>query len=158
VERYKSREIGLTAVITALYALLTVALGNLSYSWIQVRVSDALLPLSYLYGLPAVIGVTVGCLIANFFSPVGVIDIIFGTVANLIAATLSWKLSFKKKILACIYPVVVVTAIVPVYLAFFFEVPYWLTALSVAVGETISCIVLGYPLLTLLEKHLKEKR
>ncbi|RLE91771.1 MAG: hypothetical protein DRN04_11995 [Thermoprotei archaeon] len=152
----RSRDIGLTAVFTALYALLTVALGNLSYSWIQVRVSDALLPLSYLYGLPAVIGVTVGCIVANFFSPVGVIDVIFGSIANLVASLLSWKLAFKKKTLACIYPVLVVSAVVPLYLAWFFGVPYWLVLLSVFVGEFISCVLLGYPLLAALEKYKKK--
>jgi len=149
------RDIGVATTVAALYAVVTVALGDLSFSWLQVRVSDALLPLSYLFGWGSVIGVTVGCLIANLFSPVGLIDVVVGPLLNFLAALLSYKYSFKNRVLACIYPVLVVSIGVSTYLHTFYGVPYLLTVFTIAVGETVSSMLIGYPLLLALEKRLK---
>ena len=92
--RIHSLQISLAGLIAALYAAATVLLGDYGYSWIQVRISEALTPLPYLFGLPAVIGLTLGCIIANIFSPVGLPDLIFGPVLTLIAAALSWRFNF----------------------------------------------------------------
>jgi len=57
---------------------------------IQVRVADALLPLSVLFWLPAVIGLTLGVLVGNLFaSPFGAIDVVGGTIANFVATLLA---------------------------------------------------------------------
>jgi len=59
--------IAVTAAIAALYAVLTVALGSLGYSWLQVRISEALTPLPYVFGIPAIFGLVIGVVISNTF-------------------------------------------------------------------------------------------
>ena len=78
------RSITRAAVIAALYALLTMLLQPISYGPIQFRVSEALsiLPLFF---PESVIGLTVGCLIANVIG-YGIFDIVLGTLATFLAA------------------------------------------------------------------------
>lgn len=146
------RQISFASVIAAVYAVTTVLLGEFGYAWVQVRISEALTPLPYLFGLPAVIGLTLGCIIANFFSPVGLPDMIFGPPLTLIAAGLSWKFNFGKRLIACIYPVVVNAFGVSAYVASFYGVPYEVTVLTIGVGESIAAILFGYPLLRAVER------
>lgn len=76
-----SRKIALYGVIAALYVVLTVAVAPLSYGALQFRVSELLVPLimfDFGFAWPLLIGTA----IANFFSPLGMIDVIFGTLGT----------------------------------------------------------------------------
>lgn len=146
------RQLSFTVLMAALYAVVTVQLGSLGYSWVQVRLSEALTPLPYLFGFPAVIGLALGCTVANVFSPVGLADMVFGPLLTLLAAVLSWKFNFRRRLLACVYPVVVNAFGVSTYLAAISNVPYAWSVLGVGVGEAISAILIGYPLLRAIEK------
>ncbi len=141
------RHTALVAVLAAIYAVVTISLGSLSYEWIQVRVSEALTPLPLIFGFPAAIGLTLGCIIANAFSPVGLPDLIFGPVLTFLAAVFSWKLSFDRKLLACCYPVVVNAFGVSAYLSGFYGIPYAVSVIAVGTGEFVSAVLIGYPLL-----------
>lgn len=149
-----SREVSIMAITASAYAFLTVSLGDFSYSWIQVRISESLTPLPFLLGFPSVVGLTLGCLIANIFSPVGLVDIIFGPVATLIAAILSWKIHFGRKIIACIYPIIVNALVVSAYVSLFYSVPYTSTVFTISVGEAIAVVLVGYPLLAVIENQI----
>jgi len=140
------------AVIGAVYAVLTVALGSLGYSWLQVRISEALAPLPYVFGVPAIFGLVVGVVISNSFSPVGLPDLIFGPLLTLIAAILSYRLNFGKKSVACIYPVLINGFGVSAYVAGFYNVPYLACVLTIGIGETISAVLVGLPLLYAIER------
>jgi len=145
-------QISFAGVLAAVYTVGTVLLGSFGYSWIQVRISEALTPLPYLFGLPAVIGLTLGCIVANLFSPVGLPDLVFGPLLTFIAASLSWKLNFRKRLVACLYPVIVNAFGVSAYIAGFYGVQYEVSVLTVGVGELIAAILLGYPLLRAVER------
>lgn len=147
-----SLEVSTVALIAPIYSVLTVVLGEFGYSWVQIRISEALTPLPFLMGFPAVVGLTLGCVIANFFSPVGLPDMIFGPLLTLCAAFLSWKVSFGKKILACIYPVVVNAFGVSLYVSSYYSVPYAISFTTIAVGEFIAALLVGYPLMISIEK------
>ena len=71
------------AVISALYAGLTLVLAPISYGAIQVRVSEALTILP-LFCWEAIPGLAIGCFIANL--PMGLWDMLIGTLATLLAA------------------------------------------------------------------------
>lgn len=152
-----ARQIALIMILSCLYAILTVSLGNLGYSWVQVRISESLTPLPFLLGFPAVAGLTLGVLFANAFSPVGLIDLVFGSILTFFAAMLSWKANLGRRILACIYPIVINAFGVSIYLSYFYGVSYLLSVASVGIGETISCLLVGYPLLISLEKAKIQK-
>jgi uncharacterized membrane protein len=149
-----SLKIVLASLVATIYAVITVSLGSLGYSWIQIRISEALTPLPYLLGFPAVIGLTLGCCIANWFSPVGLPDLIFGPFLTLIGALLSWKLNFKKKIIACTYPILVNAFGASSYISVYYNVPYWVNVATVGAGEIIAVVVVGYPLLVAIERAL----
>ncbi len=151
------RALALSAIITALYAAITIVLGALSYGPIQCRISDCLIPTSAVLGWPAVVGVTLGCVIANFYYQLGLIDVVFGSLANLLASTLSLFLR-KRLWLACLVPAFVVGFIVGGYLWLFFGLPWWFTVVTVTVGSLISISGLGYILCKALQQGLKGAR
>ena len=73
------------AIIAALYAATTLLLAPISYGEIQVRLSESLTLLPIL--LPeAVPALTIGCLLANVLGGCTIFDIVFGTLATLLAA------------------------------------------------------------------------
>lgn len=77
-------------VIAAMYIALVLLLHPLSYGPIQVRVADMLSPLPYIMGIEGVLGLTIGTLIANIFSPFGVWDIVIGTACTFTYSILNY--------------------------------------------------------------------
>ena len=159
----KSLSVAVAALFAALYALITIAEtamgGPLTFSFIQVRISDALLPLSMVFGIPSAVGLCLGTVVANSYYMLGPLDIAFGSLANLIAGILSAKFSRGNPLLAALYPVVVVTAIVGSYLQLFFaDVPLWLIYGGIFVGEMVACVALGVPLIKAIQRALGRKK
>ncbi|RLE70426.1 MAG: hypothetical protein DRJ43_02045 [Thermoprotei archaeon] len=83
--------------LTAIYASITLVQallgGPLAYGPMQVRVSDALLPTAMITGVPAAIGLALGCIVAHAYTTGSVIDMLFGSLANFTSAYMSAKLS-----------------------------------------------------------------
>ena len=144
-----TRSVCLSAMIAALYAALTLLLAPISYGAIQCRISEAmtLLPILLPQAIP---GLVIGCLVANLLSPVAIWDVIFGTLATLIAALGTYRLR-QKPLLAALCPVVANGVIVGVMLAVFYALPLWMTMLEVAVGEAVA-VALGFILLAALRR------
>ncbi len=139
----------LAAMIAGVYALLCIAFAPISYGAVQVRIAEALTLLPFL--LPeAIPGLFVGCLIANFAGGFGLIDVLFGSLATLIAAVLTRRM--PNRIMAAVPPVVVNALIVGGYLSVLLDLAFLPTALYVGLGQAVACFCLGVPLLHLLEK------
>lgn len=112
------------ALIAAAYAGLNF-LGNvfgLSYGPIQLRLSEVLTVLP-LFTPAAIPGLTIGCFIANIGS-FNALDMLFGTLATLIAAVLTYlfrNIKFKRlPLLSLLPPVIVNAVIIGLEIAFFF--------------------------------------
>ncbi len=142
-------DMALVAIFAALYAIGVIALAPISYGIVQVRVADALIPLSAIFGYPAILGVTIGCLVANIYSPFGAIDIIGGTVANFVASWLSYKLR-KNIIMATTAATLAVTVIVGSYLTVLLGIP--IIFISILIGSFIAINIIGGTLIVLLRK------
>ncbi|MFP4481480.1 MAG: QueT transporter family protein [Thermovirgaceae bacterium] len=138
------------ALIAAAYALLVVFFAPLSYGPVQVRIAEALtlLPWPWVEAIP---GLFLGCLIANLFGGFGLIDVIFGSAATLVAAVLTRLM--PNRFLAALPPVVVNALVVGGYLAYLTEVSFPFAAMYVGVGQAVACYALGLPLLAALEKR-----
>ena len=156
-----SRDLALTAVFAALYAALVLALTGISFQLAQVRVADALIPLSMLFGWPVIIGVTVGGVVANVASPMPsvIVDVSLGSAANLIASLLAWKIGKLKlssettrEFLGCVVSTFVITFIVGTYLAMLTEMELWVWWLGIGVGSIISINILGFALIQVIKK------
>ena len=142
------------AMIAALYVVLTFianALGLASQA-IQVRFSEALTILPY-FTPAAVPGLFIGCLLSNILTGCALPDIVFGSLATLVAAILTRKFR-KNKWMAPLPPIAANAIVVPFVLLYAYGVgPLWFTFLTVTAGEIISCGVLGMLLLFALQKY-----
>lgn len=145
----QTRKLTLAAMTAAAYAALSLlgAVFGISYGPIQVRFSEALCLLPFLFPETAW-GLGVGCLIANVFSPYGLLDLVVGTLATLLAALLTARC--RKLWLAPLPPVLCNTVLVGAMLAYEqtgFSAAFWpsygFNALSLLLGEGIACGVLG---------------
>ena len=79
------------AIIAAVYVALVLLFKPISFGAIQFRIAEALCILPF-FSFSAVPGLALGCLLGNFFSGAAMPDVIFGTLATLLAAILSYKL------------------------------------------------------------------
>lgn len=144
------------AMIAAMYVVLTFlanALGLANYA-IQVRFSEALTILPY-FTPTAIPGLFIGCILSNILTGCALPDIIFGSLATLIGAVLTYKLRHFKW-LAPVPPIVANALVVPFVLLYAYGIhPLWLSFLTVTIGEIISCGILGMILLFTLEKYRK---
>src|SRR2546426_3311361 len=61
----RSRNLALAALFGALYAALVIGFAPISNLPIQVRVADALMPLTILFGWPAILGLGIGTVVGN---------------------------------------------------------------------------------------------
>ena len=131
------------AIIAALYAAITLLLAPISYGEVQVRLSEALTLLPIL--LPeAVPALAIGCLLANILGGATIFDIVFGTLATLLAA-LCTRLLRKNQLAASAMPVLFNGVIVGAVVHYCYApvVPLVLCMVFVAVGEAISCMLVG---------------
>ncbi len=144
------------AIIAALYVVLTylASMMGLSNGVIQIRFSEALTILPY-FTPAAIPGLFIGCIIANILAGAILWDVVFGSLATLIGAVLTYLLRKKSKWLASLPPILSNTVIVPFVLTYAYGVPDGIAflMLTVGIGEVISCGVLGMILLKCLEKH-----
>ena len=155
-------------MIAALYVILTwlTSLIGLSSGVIQFRLSEILmiLPLLSVIGTPSVIGLTIGCALANQLTGCIIWDVLFGSLATLLG-TLGTRLLRKivPTPVALLPPVISNAIIVPFVLkyAYHFEgtIPFFI--LTVGVGELIMVEICGLllmkPLRTRLLKSLQKR-
>ena len=141
--------------------MLTVAVSPISYGFIQFRLSEALMVL-VLFFPEAILGLSVGCFIANLFGN-GWLDLIFGTSGTLLALLSSYfigkKLSFTKKLILVQFFTVLFNAIlVPFTFIPFVKIKYayLLGFLTVGLGELVVLSTLGTLLAITLKKRIKE--
>lgn len=71
-----------TGLIAALYCGSTVAIAPLAYGPFSVRASSILLIFPFIFGLSGFLGIMLGGILANFFSPYGIADVLIGAVAD----------------------------------------------------------------------------
>ena len=150
------------AVIAAVYVVVCLVLAPFSYGAVQVRVAEALCLLP-VFGAEYIVGVTLGCFLANLIGST-VIDVVFGTLAPLMACLVTYKLRNVRikglAIPASLPPVVFNMIIVGAFeITFFFSdgaptaALAAFNAVTVGIGEIISCTVLGVALVKLIESN-----
>ena len=153
----KTKRLVRTAVIAALYALLTVALAPISYGSFQFRVSEILVLLAY-FDPFYVGGLTLGCFIANLLGPNGTMDVIFGTLATFIsvgAISLTAKYIKNKASLfiASLWPTIFNGLIIGWMLNITVGAPLWITIGEVALGEFVVITIVGIPVFKMIQNR-----
>ena len=152
-------------IIATLYVILTwlASVLGLASGVIQCRFSEALCILPVFTGA-AVPGVTIGCLISNLITTGNVFDIVFGSLATFIGAYGAYLLRRGKCRYFASIPTVIANALIVPFalkLAGIPDVAYFFTAFTGAIGEVLSCTLLGGILMrwisgTSIEKTLED--
>lgn len=144
--RFKTVDIVYGAATAGLYIALTYVsqIFGLASGAIQVRLSEALCVLP-VFTPAAVPGLTVGCLLANLFTGCALPDVFLGSFATLLGAVFTCLLRRTNVFVAAIPPVIANALIVPPVLVLVYHetMAYPLIVLTVAIGEILSCVVLG---------------
>lgn len=159
---FTTRFLTYAALIAALYTVLTLlaviipGVGTISFGPIQIRFSEALTILPA-FTPAAIPGLFIGCLISNIVGVsmglgAGLLDIIFGSLATLLAAYLSYLLR-NKKWLVPLPPVLINAVVIGAILSYVLELPLFATMLSVGAGQVGACYVLGMILYYVLDKN-----
>ena len=168
----KTNNMAKLAMIAALYTVICFVLAPITFGSVQARVSEALTMLP-VFGFGNVWGVTLGCFLTNLIglatgaNILGSLDIIFGTAATLVAAVLTYlfrNIRFKgMPILSALPPIIINAVVIGWELCImingsFHPVIFAAQAVSVAIGQIISCGVIGLLLVRVIEnnKRLKE--
>ena len=126
------------AMIASVYAALTLAISPIAYSEIQFRLSEIMVFLAF-YNKKYIPGLIIGCIIANLFSPMGLLDVIFGTISTIIVCITMYVI--KNRYLAAIIGAIITGLIIGGELWYAYQIPNLINALYVAIVELIVLII-----------------
>lgn len=147
--RMKTRRIALSAAVAAIYAVLSFfgSVFGLTYGPVQCRFAEALCVLPFLFPETAW-GLFVGCVLTNLLSAYGPADVIFGSLATLLAGLMTARV--KKWWLAplpCVLTNGVIVGAVIAWMQVGATEAFWpafaYNGLTVAAGEAAACYVFG---------------
>lgn len=147
---FNTKSLVKASMIGSLYCVLVLVFAPLSYGPVQVRIAECLTLLPYLW-IEAVPGLFVGCVLANLIGGFGILDVVFGSVATLIAAILTRKM--PNLFMAAVPPVLVNMIVVGAYLAFLLDLPFLSTSIYIGLGQALACFGLGIPMVWLIRKY-----
>ena len=125
-------------VVAGLYVAITLLLAPFSFGAVQLRLSELFNNLS-VFNKRYIWAVTLGCAIANLTSPLG-------SLGTLVMTSLSYYLtrnveSVPKKLAICVIICALMSWSVALELYFVSKAPFWMTYLTVGIGELISMAI-----------------
>jgi len=152
-EKLTVRDLAQIAIVAAIYVALTITppLNAISYGAYQFRISEMMNFMAF-YNRKYIIGVTIGCMIANLFSPLW-IDVFVGGGSTLVFLTLGVVLFSKVKpgyllngwlrkdffLFSIFFSISMVT--IAIELNIVTGAPFLLTWFTTAIGECASLLV-----------------
>jgi hypothetical protein len=87
--------VAISSIVAALYATMVIVFWVFGFGPAQIRIADCLMPLAFVFGYAGVLGVSIGCIVGNYYgfatSATVAFDVIGGPVANFLAAFLGYK-------------------------------------------------------------------
>ncbi len=161
LKELNAKNLAISGIISAVYTALTLILMPISFGAVQFRISEALTILPLFYP-QAIVGLTVGCLVSNLFG-YGVLDIIFGTIATLLSAILTYivgkkiKNNFFKFLIGGFFPVIINAFIIPLIfvLSGGNSGVYFTNVLTILLGQAVSVYLIGGNLFLVCNKIKK---
>lgn len=145
------KQLSKQVLIATIYIVLSLVFYFLSFELIQFRIAEVLLILVYFNPYNA-IGVLIGTMITNAFSPLGLIDVLVGSSATLISIGFM-ILTRRNKIISLLFPVLFNALFVGLLLESLFQTPFYLGFTGVAIGEAVVLYGIGLPLYYYLIKR-----
>ncbi|AXI10929.1 hypothetical protein CUC15_19220 [Oceanobacillus zhaokaii] len=134
-------------LVAALYVAVTLILSVISFGAIQLRLSEMFNYLA-IFHKRYIVAVTLGVVIVNFMSPMWFLDVPVGGIATLLVLILSRALTknmknlkLKMAVTAIIFALSMFTVAGQLHLVF--GLPFWMTYLTVGLGELLSMSIGG---------------
>ena len=169
----QTRKLTFAGVIGALYATLTIAItllgfGMVQFGPIQFRIAEALTIFPFFFP-HSVWGLFVGVIIANLFSPYGMLDVFIGSLATLMAALCTMRIgvyarergndSIRPKLAACFPPVIINAVMIGALISWYttdsggaFWAGLLLHGVRVGAGQLGVLYALGLPLMLVMPR------
>ena len=142
-KRWTTTDVTRMALVTGLYVAVTLVLSVFSFGVIQIRLSEMFNYLS-LYNKRYIVAVTAGVALANMASPLGLIDVVVGSVSTLLVLLITSRIKnmkIKMAVTACVFAFSMFT--VAGQLTILYQLPFFLNWWVIALGELASMIVGG---------------
>lgn len=161
----KTSKLARAGITAALYFIAVMIFFPISFGGVQARIAESLTILP-IFMPEAIWGLWVGCLLSNLIGGNGLIDIVFGSSATLIAAILTYFISkfIKNKIAKFIvggfFPVIINAIIVPFTFLLVTELKelYFISFIQVFIGQFLSIYIIGGFLYFTIEKLTNKKK
>lgn len=154
-QNLKLMKITFSAIVGGLYIVLCVIFSSFASGAVQFRIAEALCLLPF-YAPSTMFGLFAGCLVGNMLtSGAGLLDIVFGPLATLLAAYITSRLRTRwlTPLPAIVINAVVVGLVLSITLtpeAVWQSFP--VIAGQVALGEAVVCCALGLPMMYALAR------
>lgn len=154
---HKTVAITKIGLVAALYVAVTLIIAPFSYGAVQLRLAEGFNHLA-VFNKRNIIALTIGCAIANLASPLGIIDIVFGSLGTLVMTSLSYFVTKRLKsvpVKLALSTVIctLMTFSVAIELHVINKLPFWPTYATVALGEFLS-MALGAVVIYLVQKRI----
>ena len=141
--------ITLNAMIACIYAVATILIAPIAYSEVQMRLSEIMVFLAF-YNKKYIPGLIIGCFIANMPSPLGILDMGFGTLSTVIVCIVMYFL--HNRYIAGVMGGVITGIIIGFELHLAYQIPFLINAFYVFIGEAI-VLLIGAFLFGMIEKN-----
>ena len=153
MELFNTRRITNIGVMALIYVVISLICSPFAYQDLQFRISEMFILLC-LFNKDYIISFTLGCFIVNLWSPLGYIDVVFGTTATLISAILIYRSRSRiNMFLASLIPVIINGLVVAGELTHVEHTVYWKNACMVALGEFACISIAGVIVVNALKKN-----
>ncbi len=144
VTKMETKKISEIGVVAALYAVLVIALGPISYAQLQFRVAEMLKPL-VIPKKHLILGIALGNFVGNIFSPFGYLEltlmpitcIVWGYVCHVVG---TMKYTYAPYVGSIVYAFGTSLSVAAM-LSYVLPIPFFATLLSVMITETVLLIV-----------------
>jgi len=133
----KVKDMALISIVAALYIAITFVLAPISFGMFQFRISEMLNVLMK-YKRKYIYAMIIGVALANFNSPIGLIDVAFGVACAIVMGAVYQVV--KNTTVATIINGIAVGILIGIMLHVFYGAPLILSMISVGVTQ---CITLG---------------
>lgn len=138
-----THKIAANALIAAIYFVLTMVSYPIAFGQIQFRIAEILVLLCF-WRPDFIVGVTLGCFLANIGSSLGPWDMLIGTGATFLSCLLV-SFASPRLAVATLWPILANAFIVAFELDWLIQAGFWPSVLFVGLGEA-TVILISYVL------------
>lgn len=149
----KTQKLTISALCMALYLVVMICTQSFAFGQYQVRISTALYALSAIFPFLIVPFGLANILSNTFMGGLGIVDMIGGGIVGILTTSL---IVYAKRLELGNWAIMLVITfipglLVPIWLSFLLEIPYWVLASALLVGQLI-CGIVGMLFVTALER------